>query len=317
MKTAHAAQVTVSRRHTSLWAAIWKNRIVYTLLIPGLVWYVIFAYGPMGGLVLAFKRYRANLGIWGSPWIGMQNFQYVFVDAAFYKSVIKTLTINIGRMVFQFPMPIILALLLNEMRFTKLKRSIQTVLTFPHFLSWVVVASIIINLLAYNGLVNNIIKLFTGGTIFNFLGNTQVFIPMLYVTEVWKNAGWSAIVYLAAISGINTDQYEAAEIDGASRFQKLFSITLPNITPTIIVMFILAMGGLMSTGFDQVFNLSNPAVRDVAETLDMYIYRITFLSPPNFAFSTAVSLFRSIVNMVLLLLADRGAKMMGSDGLLG
>ncbi|MDR1531183.1 MAG: ABC transporter permease subunit [Clostridiales bacterium] len=296
-------------------ALIWKHRMVYTLLIPGLIWYVIFAYGPMGGLILAFKTYRANLGIWGSPFVGLKNFDYVFVDAAFYRSVLRTLTINIGRMLFQFPMPIVLALLLNELRFSKLKRLVQTVLTFPHFLSWVVVASILINTFAYNGLVNSVIKLFGAETV-NFLGNGKIFVPFLYVTEVWKNAGWGAIVYLAAIAGIDQDQYEAAEIDGASRLQRLTLITLPNIVPAIIVMFILAMGNLMSSGFDQVFNLSNAAVREAAETLDMYIYRITFLGPPNFAFSTAVSLFRSVVNMIFLLMADKGAKLMGSEGLL-
>jgi putative aldouronate transport system permease protein len=285
-------------------------------MLPGIVWYVIFAYGPLGGLSLAFKTYKANLGIWGSPFVGLKNFEYVMADAAFFRSVGRTITINMGRMVFQFPTPIILALLLNELRGSRFKKVVQTVMTFPHFLSWVVVASILINTFAYNGLVNSLVKLM-GGQSFNFLGNPGIFVPFLYATEIWKNAGWSAIVYLAAITGVDQDQYEAAEIDGATRWQRLGHITLPNITPTIIVMFILAMGGLMSSGFDQVFNLSNAAVRDVAETLDMYIYRITFQSPPNFAFSTAVSLFRSITNMALLLLADRGAKLMGSGGVLG
>lgn len=316
MSKSVTAPSLTAKSGSSLWSRIWKNKMVYTLLIPGLVWYVIFAYGPMFGLQLAFKTYKANLGIWGSPWAGMKNFNYVFQDVAFFKSVVRTLTINLGRMVFQFPVPIILALVLNEMRFPRLKKTIQTVLTFPHFLSWVVVASIMVNIFAYNGMVNSVIKALGFDTV-NFLGNPNTFVPFLYVTEVWKNAGYSAIVYLAAISGVDQDQYEAAEIDGASRIQKLLHITLPAIMPTIVVMFILAMGGLMSNGFDQVFNLSNAAVRDVSETLDMYIYRITFQSPPNFAFSTAVSLFRSIVNMALLLIADRGAKLMGGDGLLG
>lgn len=315
MKTAEVAENKWVYNTPNIWKMFWKNRMIYTLLIPGILWYVIFCYGPMSGLSLAFKTYKASLGIWGSPWIGFKYFVSVFNDPAFFRAVIKTFTINLGRMVFQFPVPIILALLLNELRFTKLKRTLQTFLTFPHFLSWVVVASILINIFAFDGMVNSIIKLF-GGESFNFLGNTSIFIPFLYITEVWKNAGWGAIIYLAAIAGINVDQYEAAVIDGANRFQKLFQITIPNIMPTIIVMFILAMGGLMSTGFDQIFNLSNPAVRDVAETLDMYIYRITFLSPPNFSFSTAVSLFRSIVNMILLLLANWAAKLMGSDGLI-
>ena len=151
----------------------------------------------------------------------------------------------------------------------------------------------------------------------NFLGSESLFQPMLYITDIWKSSGWSMIVYLAAISGIDQDQYEAAELDGASHFQKLIHITLPNLMPTIIIMFILATGNLMSAGFDQIFNLSNAATKNVAETLDMYIYRITFQSAPNYGLSTAISLMRSVVNMVLLLLADRGAKLMGGNGLFG
>lgn len=300
----------------TLWKKIWKNRMVYTLLLPGLIWYIIFAYGPMGGLSLAFKEYKASLGIWKSPWIGLENYVYVFRDAAFVKSIIRTLTINLGRMIFVFPVPVLLALIINELRFSKLKRGIQTILTFPHFLSWVVVASIMINILSYDGLVNSFLGLF-GWKEINFLGNPKSFIPLLYVSGIWKQAGWDAIIYLAAISGVDMDQYEAAEIDGAGRLKKMFYVTLPNIMPTIAVMFILAMGGLMSAGFDQIFNLSNAAVKDVAETLDIYIYRITFQSTPDFGFSTAVSLFRSVVNMMLLLIADRGSRMLGSDGLLG
>nr|WP_090645581.1 ABC transporter permease subunit [Paenibacillus sp. UNC496MF] len=290
--------------------------MVYTLLAPGLIWYIIFVYGPMGGLTLAFKSYRASGGIWGSPWVGMENFKYIFLDQAFMRSVIRTLEINLGRMVFQFPMAIVVALLLNEVIFLRMKKGLQTILTFPHFLSWVVLSSVLITVLSYDGFVNGIIRAF-GFKSFNFLGNQSIFVPMLYSTEIWKNSGWGAIIYLAAISGIDAEQYEAAAIDGVNRFQRIFHITLPSILPTIIVMFILTMGGLMSTGFDQIFNLSNAAVRDVAETLDMYIYKISFQSAPDFSYSTAVSLFRSVINMAFLLVADRIAKLMGKDGLMG
>ena len=295
---------------------IWKHRVIYTLLIPSLVWYTIFAYGPMSGLSLAFKTFRASLGIWGSPWIGLYNFNNVFTDPAFLRSVWRTLHINFGRLIFQFPAPIVIALLLNEIRFPRTKKLFQTILTFPHFLSWVVIASVLLNFLAYNGMVNSFIMML-GFPSINFLGNPRTFQPYLYITEIWKNAGWGAIIYLAAIAGIDTDQYEAAEIDGANRFQKIFRITIPNIVPTIIVMFILTSGNLMTTGFDQIFNLSNAAVRNVSETIDMYIYRITFRGATDFGFSTAVSLFRSTINLILLLIADRGAKMMGSSGLIG
>lgn len=307
---------TQTKKFRNLLTSIWKYRMVYTLLAPGFIWYIIFVYGPMGGLTLAFKTYTAKGGIWGSPWVGMENFKYIFVDQAFIHSIVRTLEINLGRMVFQFPMAIVIALILNEVIFLRLKKSLQTILTFPHFLSWVVLSSVLITILSYDGFVNGMIKAF-GLKSFNFLGNEPIFVPLLYITEIWKSSGWGAIIYLAAISGIDSEQYEAAAIDGVNRFQRMFHITVPGIMPTIIVMFILTMGGLMSTGFDQIFNLSNDAVRDVAETLDMYIYKISFQSAPDFSYSTAVSLFRSVINMVLLLAADRIAKLMGKDGLMG
>jgi putative aldouronate transport system permease protein len=295
---------------------IWKNRVIYTLLIPGVLWYIIFAYLPMGGLSLAFKTFKANLGIWQSPWAGFQNYEFVFRDAAFWRAVWKTIYINLGRLVFQFPAPIILALLFNEFKMRRYKRVLQTIFTFPHFFSWIIVASVVTNVLAIDGLVNQVVTVL-GGKPISFLGSRTLFVPLLYLTDIWKFSGYGSIIYLAAISGIDTGQYEAAEIDGASRFQQLAHITLPNIMPTIVVMFILTTGNLMTLGFDQIFNLSNAATKDVAEVLDMYIYRITFQSAADFSFSTAVSLFRSIINMALLMTANKLAKMMGGSGLIG
>jgi putative aldouronate transport system permease protein len=297
-------------------ARIWKYRVVYTLLLPGFLWYITFAYLPMGGLSLAFKTFKANLGIWRSPWTGLENFSYLFRDAAFWRALWKTVYINLGRMIFQFPAPIILALLLNEFHAKKYKKVLQTVYTFPHFFSWVIVASMATNILSLSGFVNQII-LFFGMEPVNFLGESRIFIPMLYFTDIWKYAGYGSIIYLAAISGIDTGLYEAADIDGASRWSKLIRITLPSIMPTIVIMFILVSGTLMTIGFDQIFNMSNAAVKDSVEVLDMYIYRITFQSAADFSFSTAVSLFRSIVNMLLLLGANKLSKMMGGGGLMG
>lgn len=299
-----------------LGAEMWKNRAIYTLLIPGIVWYFIFAYMPMGGLSLAFKDFKANLGIWGSPWVGFENFQYVFRDTAFWRALWRTVYINLGRMVFQFPAPIILALLLNEFRMNRYKKVLQTVFTFPHFLSWVIVTTIVTNVLSLDGMLNQVIMLF-GGDPVSFLGTPNIFIPVLYISDIWKYAGYGSIIYLAAISGIDMEQYEAADIDGATRLQKLLHITLPNILPTIIVMFIMNTGQIMSLGFDQIFNMSNAAVKQSVEVLDMYIYRITFQGATDFSFSTAVSLFRSVLNMLFLVLADRGAKLMGGSGLFG
>lgn len=295
---------------------IWKNKTIYIVLLSALVWYLIFVYVPMGGLMLAFKDYKANLGILGSPWTGLKHFENLFRDVDFWQSVGRTLKINVIRLFVTFPVPVIIALLFNELRIRKYKKVLQTVFTFPHFLSWIIIASVLRNVLAYDGIVNSIISL-CGGDVVNFLGNKRMFQPMLYLTDIWKEAGWGSIIYLAAISGIDQEQYEAADIDGASRLQKMLRITLPNIMPTIAVMFILAAGGIMGAGFDQIFNMTNAAVRESGEILDMYIYRITFQATPNFGFSMAVSLFRSIVNMVLLVIADRGSRLFGGNGLFG
>lgn len=308
--------VSIQGRTRRLGAEIWKHRVIYTILLPGFIWYIIFAYMPMGGLSLAFKTFKANLGIWGSPWTGFENFIYVFRDAAFWRALWKTVYINFGRMIFQFPAPIILALLINEFRPRRYKKFLQTVYTFPHFFSWVIVASLATNLLSFSGFVNQIVMLF-GLEPVNFLGNPSVFIPMLYLTDIWKYAGYGSIIYLAAISGIDSGLYEAADIDGAGRWKKLIHITIPSIMPTIIIMFILTSGSLMTIGFDQIFNMNNAAVKDSVEVLDMYIYRITFQSAADFSFSTAVSLFRSVLNMLLLLGADKLSRMMGGGGLLG
>lgn len=297
-----------------LFIEIWKYRMTYTLLLPGLIWLILFAYLPMGGLSLAFKEYRANDGIWGSAWIGFENFKYVFRDPAFADAVWRTLYVNIIKLFITFPFPILLALLLNELRMRRYKKVLQTAFTFPHFLSWIIVSGIIINVLAYDGLVNSFLALIGLPTI-NFLGSEQNFYPMIILTDIWKSTGWGAIVFMAAISGIDQEQYEAAQIDGATRLQQMFRVTLPNIMPTVTIMFILSVGGLMSSGFDQIFNLANAATQNVSQVLDVYIYRITFQSSTDFSFSTAVSLFRSIVNMILLLLADRAAKWLGGDGL--
>ncbi|GHT99468.1 protein lplB [Spirochaetia bacterium] len=293
-----------------------KNRMIYVLMIPGLVWYLLFSYMPLGGLSLAFKEYKANLGILNSPWVGFINYSYLFRDPAFWRSIWKTVYINLGRMLFQFPVPILMALLINEFRPRTYKRVLQTLFTFPHFLSWVIVSGIVLNFFSIKGFINQIIIIF-GGEAVNFLSVPSIFIPLLYFIDDWKYAGYGSIIYLAAISGIDPGLYEAADIDGAGRMQKLVHITIPGIISTIAIMTILTTGALMSMGFDQIFNMSNPIVKDSVEVLDLYIYRLTFQQAPDFSYSTAVSLFRSIVNMLLLLGANKISRLLGGGGLIG
>ena len=303
-----------SRYWYDLRRRIWKARHIYLMILPGIIWYVVFAYFPMGGLTLAFRDFRPNLGILRSPWVGLQVFQYLMRDPRFFASIQTTLVINITRLVVQFPFPIILALALNEVRLGRFKKVLQTIYTFPNFLSWIIISGVLINFLGGNGFVNSTLNMMGRDSV-NFLGNSAIFRPLLYTTAIWAHAGWGAIIYLAAIAGIDTEQYEAAEIDGASRLQRLRYITLPGLSSTIIVMFILACGNLMTAGFDQIFNLSNPAVIGVAETIDMYIYRITFQAAADFSFSTAVALVRSVLNLIFLLLCNMIIKRLSGRGL--
>ncbi len=294
-----------------------RFRGIYFIMLPAIVWYIMFSYVPMAGLSLAFKTYKAKLGIWGSPFAGFKHFEKLFQDPKFLDSVIRTLKINGGRLLITFPFAIILALLLNELRMGKFKKVLQVTFTFPHFLSWVIIASIVNNVLSYDGLLNSAIEL-CGGEYVNFIGNSKLFVPLVYITEVWKGAGWSSIIYLAAIAGIDQEQFEAADIDGASRWDKMWKITLPSIMPTITIMFILAAGNVMTKGFDQVFNMDNDAVHKVSQTLDMYIYNVTFnAKKTDFGYSTALSLFRSVVNLIFLVVTNAISKKLGGNGLMG
>lgn len=283
---------------------IWKARYLYLCLLPLFVWLAVFQYGPMYGVILAFKKYSARLGIWGSEWVGLSNFKRIFITPLAVKSIINTLQISVSRLVFEFPMGVIVAVLLTEMPGKRAKKAVQTILTFPHFLSWVVVACILRNFLASDGIVNVLLERGGFGTV-NFLGNESLFRPFLYVTANWKEMGWSAIIYMAAIAGIDPTLYEAAECDGASRLKRIWHITLPGIRGTIAIMFILAVGGIMSAGFDQIFNLNNAMVADSARILDIYIYDLTFRSVPDYGFTTAVGMFTAVVNLLMLLTANQ------------
>lgn len=298
----------------SLLKEIFKARYIYLMILPGLVFYLIFCYIPMYGVTLAFKEYNARLGIMGSHFVGLQNYQFLFKDAAFFNALKNTVVISLCRLVFQFPVPIILAVLLNELSSNKYKRVLQTVYTFPYFLSWVIIGGIMVNIFGDRGAINGIIFAL-GGAKYQFLSKSNVFVPLIYITENWKSSGWSSIIYLSAIMAISMDQYEAATIDGATRLQKLLYITLPGIKSTIVVIFILSVGNIMNAGFDQLFNMGNPAVRDATDIIDTFLYRITFQGPTDFAYSTAVGLFKSLVNFALLIGADRLAKATGERGL--
>lgn len=298
-----------------LGTGIWHARYLYLLLIPGIVYFAIFHYGPMSGLLLAFKKYNARLGIWGSKWVGFDNFERIFTTPAAVTAIQNTLEINFSRLLFQFPVPILLALLINEMRGTRLKRVYQTVYTFPHFLSWVVMSAIISNFFANGGMINTIIANM-GGDRINFLADTSLFRPLLYFTHNLKEMGWSSIIYIAAISAIDPTLYEAAIIDGANRLQQARYVTLPCIMGTIVTLFILQVGRIMNSGFEQIFYMQNASVKGVSEILDTYIYNITFKAVPSYGFSTAVGMFKSVINLIMLLGANIIVKRISGKGLM-
>lgn len=293
---------------------MWDARYLYLLLIPGILFFVLFQYAPMGGLVLAFKKYNARLGIWGSQWTGLTHFKRIFATPAAMRAIQNTFEINFSRLLWQFPVPILLAILINEMRGTKLKRVYQIVYTFPHFLSWVIVSTIISNFFANGGMINTIIASL-GGNRIDFLSNADFFRPFLYLTNNWKEMGWSSIIYMAAIMGIDASLYEAATVDGAGRFKQTLYITLPGIQATIITMFILQVGRIMNSGFEQIFYLQNGAVKDVSDILDTYVYSVTFNATPNYGFSTAVGLFKSVINLIMLVSANFVVKKVSGSGM--
>ena len=286
----------------------------YLMLLPGLAFFFIFKYIPIYGIQLAFKEFQYNKGIIGSPWIGLANFYSLVKEKDFMTAFSNTLIISGMKIAVGFPFPIILAILINEIRKKNVKKVLQTVYTFPHFLSWVVLSGISINLFSNTGAINNCIAAL-GMERLDFLTDKHLFRYFLVFSESWKEAGWSTILYLAAIAGIDVSIYEAATVDGANRFHKIMYITLPGIMGMTIVLLILNLGHIMEAGFMQVFNLYNPAVYDVSDIIDTYIYRISFQQTPNFGFSTAVGLFKGLANFVLLMSANRITKWFGHSGI--
>ncbi len=313
LKTVQKSRIG-SNAGSSILKEIAQAKYLYLLVLPGIIYYIVFNYFPIYGITVAFKEFKANLGIIGSPWVGLKNYELVFRDPYFLQATYNTIVISLQRIIFQFPFPIIIALFLNELAIGPYKRILQTVYTFPYFLSWVIVSGILVNFLATDGALNQVAMLI-GFEPHNYLADAGIFRPILYITENWKNAGWQSIIYMATIASISEEQYEAATIDGATRFQKMIYITLPSIRSTIVILLILSIGRVMNAGFEQIFNMQNPAVQGVSDILDTYIYRITFQGPADFGFSTAIGLFKSVINFIFLVASDRLAKMAGEKGL--
>ncbi|WP_234032826.1 ABC transporter permease [Paenibacillus faecalis] len=297
----------------SLLKRMWAAKYLYLMALPVLLFYAVFSYAPMYGITLAFKEFSFADGITGSPWVGMKYLNEVFALPEFWEVVRNTLIIAGGRLLLEFPVPIIFALLLNEVLHKKLKRFYQTVYTFPHFLSWVIMSGIAFNFLGDMGLFNQMLTAL-GLEKQRWLMDESAFRWLLFGSNIWKEMGWGTIIYLATISGINPSLYEAAEMDGANQWQKMKAITIPSLKSTIAILFILQVGTMMNAGFDQILNLYNPTVYSVADILDTYIYRETFFAGASFSFSTAVGLFKSVVNCILLVTANYIVRKLGQEG---
>lgn len=283
------------------------------MVVPILILLIVFCYKPMYGILIAFKRYRPSLGIMESKWVGLKYFRQFFRDPYCWRLFRNTLSISFLNLLFGFPAPIIFALLLNEVRVKKFKKTVQTISYMPHFISMVVVCGMITAFCASDGLFNNIIELF-GGERSNLLMNKNLFYPIYIVSDIWKNLGWDSIIYLAALSGIDQEQYEAAKIDGANRLQQMFHITLPGIMPTVSMLLVLRIGSLLSVGYEKIILLYQPTTYEVADVISSYVYR-RGLQSGEFSYGTAVGLFNSIVNIILLLTANKVSKKMGQSGL--
>lgn len=290
--------------------------LLYVLLLPVLIWYVVFCYFPMAGITLSFRNFRYDMGVWNSPWVGFENFAKMLGDAHFLNATWNTIIISLGRIAFQMPCAILLAILLNEIRNTKLKKTFQTVVTFPHFISWVVLAGILTNIFSSNGIVNQTLGLMGFGSI-SPITQEGTFRWFIWLSNIWKEMGWDSIIYLAAITSIDPGLYEAASVDGANRGQKMWHVTLPGIRSTIAIMLILAIGQIMTNGqFDQIYNLYSAPVYSVGDTLDTYIFRESFVTGGlNYGYSTAIGLFKSVIGVVLITASNKVVTRFGETGL--
>lgn len=312
------SQVTIMSNQTRLqrlWKRILKHKAFYLLMLPGILYFLIFRYAPMWGLVIAFKDYNPFQGIMGSPWVGFAHFKELFTYDYFYTLLRNTLAINFMGLILYFPVPIIMALMLNEIRHDVFKRVNQSIVYLPHFLSWVVVAGLTFFMLSTDvGAINKLLNsLF--GTTFSFLSEDKLFWVIVTLQSIWKDAGWGTIIFLAAIAGVNPSLYEAAVVDGASRWRQIWHITLPSIRHVIIILLILRLGSMMDVGFEQILLMLNPLVMNVGDVFDTYAYMQGILRGDT-SIGVAVGMFKGIIGLIMILGANWITKKFGNEGIM-
>lgn len=296
------------KRSAVFWKRVWAYKYSYLFVLPAVIWYLIFCYIPMYGITLGFKEYRFDTGIWGSPWVGFRYLFQFFNFYDFWKLIGNTLKISSLKLIFCFPAPILLALMLNELKNGKFKKIIQTVSYLPFFVSWVIVVNLFSKLLSpNNGPVNDLLVSLFGMKPLYFLGEPDLFYPLVVLTDMWKGVGYGSIIFLAALTGIDQQLYEAAEIDGCGKWKLMLHISLPGLVPTIGIMFILSIGGLMRAGFEQIYLMQTPGTLDVSEILDTYVVKAGIKSG-MFSYATVVGLFQSVVSLLLVIITNKISK---------
>ncbi|WP_420851935.1 ABC transporter permease [Paenibacillus allorhizoplanae] len=291
-----------------------KDRWLYLMLLPGIVYFLLFKYGPMWGIVIGFQDYSPFQGMSGSKWVGLKHFIRLFSEPTFFTILKNTLILSLVNLVVVFPMPIIVALMLNELRKEKFKKAIQTLIYIPHFMSWVIIIGMFYVLFeSHDGLFQKwIVSL--GFEPFTFMMDPDKFIPMYILQNIWRDTGWGTIIFLAALAGVDTHLYEAARMDGAGRLRQMWHITLPSIRSTILIMFILHLGNILELGFEHVYLLLNSLNREVAEIFDTYVYTAGILNG-MYSYSTAIGVFKSAVGLILVVIANRLSKKFGEEGI--
>ena len=283
------------------------------MILPVIIYIAVFCYKPMYGVIIAFKNFRPAVGIMDSPWVGLKHFITFFNDYNFWRILKNTFSISALSILFGFPAPILLALLINEIRNTKFKRAVQTISYMPYFVSMVIICGLIKTFCQSDGIITDLVVAL-GGERVNLLASKNWFYPIYIISNIWQNIGWDSIIYLAALAGIDQEQYEAARVDGAGRIRQIISVTLPGLMPTITILFILKMGNILNVGFEKILLLYSPTTYEVADVISTYVYRIGILDA-NFSYSTAIGLFNSVVNIIFLLLTNALSKKMNNSGL--
>lgn len=300
-------------RRSRMKQALQRYWIVYLMALPVIAYYIIFHYLPMFGIVISFQNYRVTRGFFGSKWVGLENFIDFFDSEYAWRNTRNTLMISLYGLVFSFPAPIILALLLNEVKNARFKKAVQTITYMPHFISLVIICALVMDFCSTRGLINTLI-LKLGGTPISFMSEPDWFYPIYTISGIWQHMGWDSIIYLAALSSIDPALYEAATVDGAGRFRRMWHITLPGIASTISILLILRIGSIMSVGYEKIILLYSPATYETADTISTYVYR-RGLQDGKYSFASAVGLMNSVVNFILLIASDRISKKLGQSGL--